>query len=170
LAVTRDTANGCNKIVNWPGVVFFDWIDEPFYVINSGFISFALGAGLTWCLTRLNQPADAVLPIVLLLSSPFFLLSTLENCSPFGLISKTVLRSLGHAALGWIIFYLETAALTFAATLIIIATSQSHSLSNILLASVTATVAWLVYFRLLGRLALFCTDRMEKKAQQQSPE
>ena len=165
LAVTRDTAGGCDKISDWPGMLFVDWIGDPFYVFNAFCASLAPGVALAWVLGRFDQPGEAAIPACLFLLFPFILLSTLETSSPLGLFSWPALQSLWQAWRGWAAFYLTTAGLLGVTGFFLNEAFSVDILWKFPVAAPILTVVWFIYFRLVGRLALYCAVLTRKRAE-----
>lgn len=70
-----------------------------------------------------------------------------------------MLRSLVTAAGGWCGFYL-TSVILVAAAIVVIGTARAADGRVALVATaLVASITWLVYFRLLGRLAWYCADQ-----------
>jgi len=165
LAVVGDTANGCDTIVRWPTAVFLDWIGETFVVATAVGISVAPLVGLAWLSRQAGSPSDGGVPVGLFFLFPVVLLSLLENGALLDVVSLPLLRTFWVAPGGWGKFYLSTAMLLLAAaTLTVLAFpagggGQLWGTTAIAVASVMSSVVWLIYFRLLGRLAWFCADR-----------
>jgi hypothetical protein len=157
LAIIRDGANGDYKVFNWPGPVFVDWMLDPLYMFNALCISALPGAGLGWLLSGSGYFWLALSPAGMFFFFPIVLLSLLETGSPFGAVSLPVWKTLFRSALAWGKFYLISALLivaaAFAASLFSGITYLGSATAGIML-----TFAWFVYFRLLGRLAWYCSE------------
>ena len=159
LAVVRDTASGCDAISSWPGAMFIEWIGEMLSVVAGIGISVAPGIALAWWMRDESQSFAAIAPVGCFLLFPVVFLSLLENESAFDALSLPVLRSLVTAAAGWCGFY-TTSVMLVAAAVVVVATAQAADGRVALVATaLVASIVWLVYFRLLGRLAWYCTDR-----------
>lgn len=165
LAIIGDTANGCDRIVRWPDAAFLDWIGETFVVATGVGISVAPLVGLAWLSRQAGSPSDGGVPVAFFFLFPVVLLSLLENGSLFDVVSLPLLRTFWLAPGGWGKFYLSTALLVLAAaTLVVVAipiggSGQPWGTVAIAVVSVMSSLVWLIYFRLLGRLAWFCADR-----------
>ncbi len=164
LAVVRDTANGCDKIPEWPGLAFLEWFLEPFYLFNSLCISVMPGAGLVWCLELSGWPAQAVPLVGAFFLFPFVLLSMLENNSRLAAFSWPVFRSLRTAWRGWAGFYVATVVLLVAAGNIMLAIRPAGEVWTLIITSPVLVIVWFIYFRLLGRLAWYCAEHGEAVA------
>lgn len=165
LAIVGDTANGCDRIVRWPGPVFLDWIGETFVVATGIGISVAPLVGLAWVSRKFGSPSDGGVQVGFFFLFPVVLLALLENGSLFDVVSLPLLRTFWVAPGGWGRFYLSTALLVLAAaTLPVLVVpvggdGQPWGTVAIAVVSVMSSLVWLIYFRLLGRLAWFCADR-----------
>ncbi len=164
LTVVRETANGCDKIPEWPGSAFCDWFFEPLYLFDSLCVSVLPGMGLAWCLALLGRPAQAAQVVSLFFLFPFLLLSMLEKDSPFAAISWPVVRTLWRAWKGWASFHLATVALLAAAGNVMLAVWPAGESWRIIVASPVFVIVWFVYFRLLGRLAWYCAEHDRPEA------
>jgi hypothetical protein len=170
LAVVRDTANGLSKITSWPGIDILDYLVEPLYLFNSICVSVLPGVALGWALARHGLPGGALGPVGALLLFPIVLLSMLESGSPLVIISGPVWRTFAVAGRGWAAFYLTSAALLAAGCLAAGAAAWIGGLSGTFVAAVATAAAWLIYFRLLGRLAWYCADRMALAEPEDEPD
>lgn len=163
MAVLRETSEGCDEIDNWPSHAFLDWIGEPVHVFCAVCMSAIPGAAVAWLLTRLNvAPLEIVWitgPLSVLIMFPIALISTLETNSMFGVLSWPVVRTLWTTADGWLKFYLTAGVMIVAVVGVCWAASGLGVLLGAIVAAIVEPVAWLIYFRLLGRLAWVCADR-----------
>ena len=165
LAVVGDTANGCDRIVRWPTAVFLDWIGETFVVATAVGISVAPLVGLAWMSRQSGSTSDGGVPVGFFFLFPVVFLSLLENGALFDVVSLPTLRTFWVAPGGWGRFYLSTAILLLAAASIVVlaipagGSGQLWGIAAIAVVSVMSSLVWLIYFRLLGRLAWFCADR-----------
>ena len=165
LAVVGDTANGCDRIVRWPTAVFLDWIGETFVVATAVGISVAPLVGLAWMSRQDGSTSDGGVPMGFFFLFPVVFLSLLENGALFDVVSLPTLRTFLVAPGGWGKFYLSTALLLLAAATVLVLAiptggdEQLWGIAAIAAVSVMSSLVWLIYFRLLGRLAWFCADR-----------
>jgi hypothetical protein len=165
LAIIGDTASGCDRIVRWPDAAFLDWIGETFVVATGVGISVAPLVGLAWVSREFGSPSDGGVPVGFFFLFPVVLLSLLENGALFDVVSLPLLRTFWVAPGGWGRFYLSTAILLLAAATIVLLAipagggGQPWGIVAIAVVSVMSSLVWLIYFRLLGRLAWFCADR-----------
>lgn len=163
LTVVRDTANGSDEIHNWPDMGFLDWMFDPLYIFNSVCVSQLPAIGVAWCRARSLQPDPMEVAGGLLVLFPIALMSMLERNSPLGAVSLPVYRSFWMARKGWAAFYLATAILFSAAgyPLFMVYSAvkvYSAGLLEIIGGTLILGLVWLIYFRLMGRLAWYCAE------------
>ncbi len=163
MAVLRETSEGCDEVENWPGQAFLDWLGEPVHLFVALCMSAVPGAAAAWLLTKFGGASPAVMlitgPVSMFVAFPIILMSTLETNSMFGVLSWPVLRTLGTAADGWLKFYMTSAAMIVATVAICWAASGVGKVFGVIVAAGIEPVVWIIYFRLLGRLAWVCADR-----------
>ncbi len=159
VAIIQDTANGYEKIEQWPGTNIGEWMWDGFYVTNSLLASAAPGVavwllGLGWVNAVFVGTATAVALF------PIFVLSALEQSSPLGFASASIWKSLGGRRDRWGKFYLLSVGL---AVLGLLAASLLSTLNFLLcgLAAAALATIGMVYFRLVGRLA-WCLSEPEQ--------
>jgi len=155
LAITQDTANGYDKLENWPGMTITDWMMDVFYVVN-GLLAAALPGLLlgvaTMCLGGKVMSAvygGAISAVALL---PIFLISMATEGSCFAIASPVIWSTLRTARHRWGKFYLLSAGLGVA--LLVLArwiAAGGFFLTG--LGAAAAVAVTMIYFRLLGRLA-----------------
>ena len=172
LAVVRDTANGLTKVTAWPGWSFLDYLIEPLYLFNGG-TSRACCRALPWggcwpvaaCRAeRRRRPARCWCCFR----------SCFCRCSKRARRSrpsrKRCARTLVVAARGWAAFYL-TSAMSLVIGAAVAAIGQwIGGLWGTAVTAVALAVGWLIYFRLLGRLAWYCADRTAVAEPEDEPE
>lgn len=162
LAVVRDTANGCDRIVNWPGLAFMEWAGDALIVANGIGIATAASVGGGWALRQCGWRDDATVvagAVVVFVAVPIVLLSLLENESVIDVVSPPVWRTFVLAAGGWTRFYLASGMIVAAAGLLVATVLASGSVWVLVGASLAWSVAWFIYFRMLGCLAWYGTER-----------
>ena len=89
---------------------------------------------------------------------PIVLLSALENGSPLGVVSWPVCRTFWASFWGWAGFYLTTAVLVAASAAVMAAALTAGMVVGTIVTGAVESVAWLIYFRMLGRLAWYCAE------------
>jgi DNA-directed RNA polymerase subunit RPC12/RpoP len=160
LTVLQETASGCDEIQEWPGAVFLDWMGDSVWLFCAICMSGVPGAALAWALGLQNTPGQALLFFVsLFFMFPIVLMSMIETNSVMGIVSLPVLRTIVSATSGWFRFYVASAVLFIAILGIEWAACFLNPIFGFVVVSLTQAVLWLVYFRLIGRLAWYCTVR-----------
>jgi len=159
LAIVGDTASGCDRVERWPGALFLDWIGESMPLVSAVGIGVGPLVGLAWLSGDRGATADAGVAVGFFLAFPIVLLSLLENGSIVDPFSLPVLRTFLVGFPGWGKFYFSTALLVLATATIAALALSAGGISGIAVTALAASVAWIVYFRLLGRLAWYCADR-----------
>jgi DNA-directed RNA polymerase subunit RPC12/RpoP len=170
LAIACDTAAGCDDVGSWPNPAsFLDWVGEVFFLTNSVVLIGVFGTVLIWLLDYCEMPQHAV-PIVAAVLFPFVLMSMLEVNSPVVPFSPLVWRSVWRKWWAWALFYLETTlVLAVAGGLSIAALVWLGLQWTILLAPPVIVAAVMIYFRLLGRLAWWCSQTQGPEDRGQRP-
>ena len=165
LTILLETTAGNDRMENWPNVgLFLEWIGDLWFIINTVAISIALGLGLNWLLPGLLGPREVTVAVTVFFLFPILLLCTLETDSPFLPVSSVVLASLGRHGLAWLAFYLQTASLLgAAAALVCYLGPQLDPPVGIPLAALLFSAVVMIYFRLLGRLAFYCSVEPEEE-------
>lgn len=159
VAIVGDTANGCDRIARWPGTVFLDWIGESLLVVCGFGASAAAGVGVGWLLRETGRQNDGVAALAAFLLFPVVLLSMFDNESMVEPLSSRVFRTIWVCPDAWGAFYACAALVVGAAATLLALVLPGGATWGILLSGATVSVAWLVTFRLLGRLALVCAVR-----------
>ena len=155
LAILQDTSIGNDKIENWPGLQFTDWMLDVFYIINAWLAAALPGLflGGTWmCLGGKIWSAfygGALSGIALF---PLFLTSSVAEGSCFSVVSPTVWGYLQSSPRWWGRFYLLSVPLGIALLVLsgILVSDCGFLIRG--LVSALAVAAGMIYFRLLGRL------------------
>lgn len=173
LAILQESAEGADRIENWPEAALLDWIFQCLNIVIA--MSLALMAG-TVVDRLLDHTGRHLVPgavLGLLGVFPIALLSVLESGSPFLPISMPVLHSLRYAWRGWAVFYVETVILVPGAIAASVFALVRGGLWAIVPAATLLVATCLIYFRLLGRLAWYCAEtarRLDAEAEEQSSE
>lgn len=158
-SILEDTAAGMSHVENWPEGFVLDDLPALIYPASAFFYAALPSAGIQWLATN-GVPQIALLePIVGLVLFPFALLSIMETGSVIQPISRPVFSCLRDRPGTWIWFYVESTlllglAVWGSAMLWLIGGFWRHTLAAGLI-----TGAIIIYFRLLGRLALVCANQ-----------
>jgi hypothetical protein len=165
LVVLRDTSEGCDAIVDWPGHVFLDWMGGLLHLFCSACAGAVPGAALVFFLGKEDAASKVLLwSMSLFVLFPIILMSTLETNSALGVLSWPTWKTLGTATMGWVKFYVVSAVLCLGTVAIGWAAFWLHGFIGAVVGAAVLTTAWIVYFRLLGRLAWYCADRAARAA------
>ncbi len=165
LTILLETSAGNDRMENWPNVSFFlDWIGDLWFMINTAAVSVVLGLGLDWLMPGLLGSRESMVAITVFFLFPILLLCTLETDSPFLPVSTVVLASLGRHGIAWLAFYLQAGSLlALAAALVYYLGPQLEARLAIVLAALLFSAVVMIYFRLLGRLAFYCSVEPKKE-------
>ena len=160
LTILHDTAHGADDVESWPRALLLEDCGAMGY-LASGLLLAALPGLLpagVWHWLGVSRPWAIAVGFPALL--PLFLLSMLERQSPLSPFSPRVWRSLLYAWRAWTLFYLLSfAALGLSAWLFDLLGRHGGWTVGIVGWGLLAAVVWMAYFRLLGRLAWFCSGR-----------
>jgi hypothetical protein len=159
VAVLESTGSGLDKIEGWPEPNWKEWMIDLIYLSWIGAIPLSLSYGLMR-LTELWGPRLLwVWPVGFFVMYPISMLSALEANSIWVPLTLPILASLGRWWWAWGLFYLVTGlTLGALAAFMGFALASSHAYVVILLAPLVPAV-WLIYCRLLGRLAWRMTSQ-----------
>ncbi len=165
LTILLETTAGNDRMENWPNVgLFLDWIGELWFIFNTAAVSLLLGMGLDWLLPGLLTSREYTVGVTVFVVFPILLLCTLESDSPFVPVSTVVFASLGRHAIAWLAFYLQAGSLLAAAVAMVYYLGpQLEPRLFIPLAALLFAAVVMIYFRLLGRLAFYCSVEPEEE-------
>jgi hypothetical protein len=163
LTIMRNTSEGIYKFKDQQIGWFTEWFGETIYLVNGLFFG---AAPVIILLFFLPVRPEMKLPIVLfseIFLFPIFLMSSLECKSAVIPYSKPVWKSLWYAWHTWVLFYLLTLLIgeTFLYLLRVIPFKDLQT--ELIFISVLLPFLIIVYFRLLGRLAWFCSGRSDEE-------
>jgi hypothetical protein len=160
MSVVQLSADGNNDAGEWFDVPWFDrFVDGGFFV--AALVYSALPGWLAMLILQHAGGEGALwtLPIASgALLFPVLQLSSLERGSPLLPFSVPILRTLRRSPLAWLAFYGLSIPLVSAACYLLHAAA-----SGLQLVVTLPAVLYLgtVYFRLLGRLAWYCSEQAE---------
>ncbi len=161
LTILTETSAGNDRIESWPNLgLFLDWIGQLFYIFNATALCVAFGVLVNWLL-RGGHPA--IIAVAIFFLFPILLLAELESDSAFLPVSHLVTTSLWRNGQDWLSFYAESGGLVVlaAALLFGVALKLDSRLVVIFGAMLFAAVV-MIYFRLLGRLAYYCSAEIKE--------
>lgn len=167
LAIVRETSGGSDAVQDWPNLLVREGLGDVAYVVNAFFLSLLPGLLGTPLWLWLEAPQLPMLVAFAPVLFPVFLLSMLGTSSATAPFSPVVWGSLIPAWRVWGLFYL----VTFGEIGVVIAVGRAahHYGNGVVLAAVSGILVaatWIVYCRLLGRLAWFCFERPTRDAHQ----
>lgn len=152
LSVFSQSSEGASSVQEWPSTIPTEWWGATLQLLIGLVVTASIGGGLCAIVRPNLQDAGAVMTMTLWLALPWVLLSQVDNGSMLGVFSPRLLRTIAHAPLSWVAFYLVTAvggALWYGLAVLLVEESPYLLL---LMAHVTAFAA-LQYAWVLGRLA-----------------
>jgi hypothetical protein len=167
LTTVSDTASGIDTLEDWHQAEWLDRLPDVFFLINSFAWAGAVGLGLDAALRACGLPAWTGIWAALLLVHPIVLLSMLETASFVTPVSGLVLESIFTAWWGWLQCYFLSALLHAAAILTTVGLFHLASLRAVYLLPLVIVTWYLIYFRLLGRLGLYCAHRVAQRQRQE---
>ena len=161
MSILLDTCNGLKRIESWPRGFFFEWLHETGYVAGAVFWGALPGVPLNLLLQDARIPPVLIFTAAASVLFPLALMGELETgvfCFPG---APAVWLSPFRARRAWLDFYLITVPLLSLVAGIAAYAFQENIAWMLLLASILAAAGWLLYFRLLGRLAWYASGRAE---------
>jgi hypothetical protein len=165
IALFRDTFEGYDRFVSWPR----DWYANLFRESSYALVAFFWGGLPVFIVVPLLPGAGSwkwpILVMIELILFPVFFLSALESKSPVMLYSRAVWKSMYCSRQAWQSFYLLT--LPMGAAFVVFAKLPLFQAVEIktFIIFLFLPFFFLVYFRLLGRLARYCSGRLDEGEQ-----
>jgi hypothetical protein len=161
MSILLDTGNGLKRIESWPRGFMFDWLLEVGYVAAALFWSALPSIPLGWLLENFGIPPVLVFAAVAAFVFPLALLAELDAGTFYFPGVAAVWLSPFRARRAWLDFYAITVPL-----MVIVAGAVAHAHREdlvwmLIASSILAAAAWLLYFRLLGRLAWYASGKAE---------
>ncbi|MCE5266335.1 MAG: hypothetical protein LLG00_00415 [Planctomycetaceae bacterium] len=163
LTIVRETSHGADAVEGWPNLLRLEGLGDVIYAANALMLSALPGMLATplWRWLAVARPLGIAVTATLLL--PIVLLSMLETRSPIGPVSMPVVQSVLYAWRAWLTFYVMATALIGATVaLVMMAIQRGNSSVGSIAAGVLPTLSGVIYARLLGRLAYFCSGRAQQ--------
>ena len=155
LAIVQESSTGEDEITGWPDLNFLEWWMEGLYVLVACVYSATPGMLVLWLLRLLGVPSLVGTFFAMLSLFAFFpivLLSLLESASLNVPLTRPILNSLQSNRRLWVIFYVQSITIL----VVLLVSGLIIKLQSSLLVTVMAAIwslALMLYFRLLGRLA-----------------
>jgi hypothetical protein len=145
-----ESSEGSKQVHNWPPLL--DWFGDFFVFVVAAMMSAFPGWAVCYLLPNDASLKMAAIAGSIIVSFPVALLSQLDIGSMWGILSPKVLKSMARCPFSWLTFFIETsliAALCIGATYWAVRTQ----INFLLIAVPLGTAAFILYARLLGRLA-----------------
>ena len=162
LAILDDTSEGLDRVANWPEGNVLGGIRAALLIFYALVLSLVPAGAICTAIGGFVEGSWLVIPpVILLLLFPLFLLSILEADSALEPFSSDVWQSLSDAREAWILMYAVSVAIWGLVGLIDWLTSETIPIqeARIVIGPLVLTAGLLVYYRLLGRLALMLAMR-----------
>jgi hypothetical protein len=167
LAILCDASEGLEKLINKPRGMIIDWIEETGFILFSIFFGSLPAAVLLFFVPDRPEIKMSIIILSETILFPVFLLSSLANGSIPMLYSKPVWRSMGFAWHAWTLFYLFTLLLGESLAYCWQLIPHTSFWSDVIILAIFLPFFWITYFRLLGRLAWFCSGGFDEKSRSQ---
>jgi DNA-directed RNA polymerase subunit RPC12/RpoP len=162
LRILSETANGVDRIEEWANQDFVEWAFEALYLVNSFVLSVLVGWGVESLAARL--PAGCGMAVSVFVLFPILLLSMLETGTVMNPVSPAVLGSLASRWWVWGGFYLLAGLLAAGVAAAGVGFWALAGAWSAIPSAIVVTPAIMIYFRLLGRLGWYITDRSRRSA------
>ena len=161
LPILCETAEGSDRIENWPDAVFVDWMLQALQFVGPTFLAGIVASILDQALQSAGAAPGVGTLVGWFLAFPYFLLSVLETGSPLVPFSLPILKSFWQAWRGWLQFYLHSAAIWGVAIGLIEFVLLWQGRYFLVLVAGVVVAAMILYFRLLGRLAWYAAEQLD---------
>jgi hypothetical protein len=163
VTLLRETSEGCDVVREWPRLLVLEGRGESVHVVSGLLLSALPGCVLGLTCRWLQVETSVLIGGGMWLLFPLFLLSMLMANSPTHPVASRAWHSLFWAWHAWALFYLLTLGLA-ALALTVMSAAMTHTgwAISVTLAGIVLATVWMIYFRLLGRLAWFCSERFVK--------
>ncbi len=161
ISILCDAAEGFEDHVTMRLDWAFAWIEEPAYIIVNLFWGSTPASMLLLLLPDFPGIKRPIYLLSEMIFFPVFLLSALASRSSVMPYSKPVWQSIWRAWHAWLLFYLLTILMGESFIYFWQAFPHKDFWTGIIVLSTVFSFFWIVYFRLLGRLALFCSGHYD---------
>jgi DNA-directed RNA polymerase subunit RPC12/RpoP len=159
IAIVAESSEGSKAVHNWPP--FLDWFGDLFVFLVAAVMSGFPGWALCYLL-----PLDPLLEIAIFAASivicfPITVLSQLDIGSMWGVLSPKVVKSLARCPFSWLTFFVLTGLLAFVCIAATYFAAQLQ-IGLVVIVAPLGTAAFILYGRLLGRLAWRLAEAMSE--------
>ena len=163
LTVLHDTSHGADSVGSWPRVLLLEDGGAIAYVGFAMLLAALPGVLSAAVWQRLGIPKTWAIIGPMPLFLPPLLFSMLEGKSPLNPFSSRVWMSILHGWRVWVTFYILSGVVVGSILAVLVFISRYGGWTvGIVASGAVAAVVWMVYFRLLGRLAWYCSGRWAK--------
>jgi hypothetical protein len=165
LAVLHSTSCGGDEI-EWPNILFLNSIGEVMYVLCGIGVSAAVAFGLASLAHLEGAVRFFFIAGCFHLVFPIVLLSSLIAEMPAVPFSLMVWRAIAKAWWVWGLFYVLTclviggSAMLWGLSLMVDHACNAKNVLSTVSGAVLLSAAWLIYFRMFGRLVWYCSDTL----------
>ncbi len=153
LAVITDTAAGNDRVTAWPEFQFIEWLNSLIHVAYAATVTMLLAWIITLAVALATDSTTVAVLLTMHFGFPVVLLSTLEADSRWMPLTEPIVVSLGKFWLGWLQFYVLSAAVFALLIACDIGFLMALPIIRPLFLGPAIAAALLIYARLLGRLA-----------------
>ena len=167
LAIARETSAAADRIEQWPEPPWLDWVADSLYVINSLVVAALPVSIVSWAAGAAGERVVLSLAAAGVLLWPVVMLSMLEAGSRCALLTATVVRSIAAAPWAWVLFYVQTTAVTAVVVWAWRWAGWALGFASMTAFSMLLVAALFIYFRLLGRLVLCSSAALAKRTESQ---
>jgi hypothetical protein len=157
LAIVAESSEGSKEVHNWPPL--FDWFGDFFAFAVAAVISGFPGWAICYLLPLDPLLETAIFAGSIVLCFPIALLSQLDIGSMWGVLSPKVVKSLARCPFSWLTFFALTGLIAFLCIVVTYLAAQLQ-IGMVLIAAPLGTAAFILYGRLLGRLAWRLAEAM----------
>jgi DNA-directed RNA polymerase subunit M/transcription elongation factor TFIIS len=166
LAIVQGTANGEKEVTSWPDWSPYEWYNNALYIMLAG-IAAGFPGGIISAATLAASTDDPMMaafgivaPLVLslLVLFPFVLYSMLAEDSFMAVFSTHTTNSLQTASDGWVFFYMYSIVIYFFGGALAAVMFRDNFFLRLVAACGVVALMFL-YFRLLGRLMWYCSEK-----------
>lgn len=164
LTTLYETSHGADSIESWPRVLLLEDIGAAIYVAFAMLLAALPGMLTAVFWQRLGVPKTWAIVGPMPIFLPPLLFSMLEGKSPLSPFSSRVWMSILHGWRVWTMFYILSGVMVGSTVVALVFISRHGGWTvGIVASGAVAAVVWMVYFRLLGRLAWYCSGRWARR-------
>jgi hypothetical protein len=159
IAIVAESSEGAKEVHNWPP--FLDWFGDFFVFAVAAVMSGFPGWAICYLLPLDPLIETAIFAASIVICFPIAVLSQLDIGSMWGILSPKVLKSLVRCPFSWLTYFGLTGVLAFVCIAATYLAAQLQ-IGLVLIAAPLGTAAFILYGRLLGRLAWRLAEAMSE--------